>query len=220
MALERLKRRVAHAAPLTRLLFGVRVPHTTEQGHWDFSTLVLFDELKRRLSPGHRVLELGTGEVGTLSVAMALRIPAHYLALDIAEEAIQSARRVAEANHVRVEFLQSNLLSEVALDRSFDLTFFNPPYVPSALSSRWKGLAEPARVWEGGEDGLEVIRKFWTAAGKRGSLLGTILLGFNRRSVDEVQIEALARAQGFSAIGVKRAFHPGTVMSFRASRAD
>ena len=217
MALERLKRAVARSAPLTRLLFGVRVPHPTEQGHWDYSTLVLFHELRKLITPGARVLEMGTGEAGTLSVALARLVPATYLALDLAEEAVQSARRVAAANGVSVEFLQSDLFSAFPLDRSFDLTFFNPPYVPRTESARWKALGEPARVWDGGEDGLDVIRKFWSAAEQHGPCLGTILMGFNRKSVPEARVEALARASGFSVVGAKRAIHPGTVLSFQTT---
>lgn len=217
MALERLKRTVARSAPLTRLLFGVRVPHPTTQGHWDFSTLVLFDELRGRIRPGASVLEMGTGEAGTLCVALARRIEATYLALDLAEDAVESARLVAEANGVRVEFLQSDLFSSLPADRSFDLTFFNPPYVPRALSVRWKSLGEPARVWDGGPDGLDVIRKFWAGTALHRARLGTILMGFNRKSVPESEVEALARANGFLRIGVRRAVHPGTVLVFRST---
>ena len=218
MALQRLKRGIARAAPLTRLLFGVSVPHPTAQGHWDYSTLVLFRDLKARIRPGARVLELGTGEAGILSIALARRIPGSYLALDLAEDAVISARKVAAANGVAVEFLQSDLFSSVPEDRSFDVTFFNPPYVPRALSARWKALGEPARAWDGGEDGLDVIRRFWAAAGERRARLGRIVLGFNRKSVAEAAIVTLARASGFSLVGGRRAGHPGTALAFEASR--
>ena len=218
MAFERLKRSVAHAAPLTRVLFGVRVPHPTEQGHWDFSTLVLFDELRRRVKPGQRILELGTGEAGILSIAMARRTPAQYLALDLADDAVQSARRVAAANDAVVEFLQSDLLAGIPSGRSFDLTFFNPPYVPRRQSAVWKTFGEPSRVWDGGEDGLDVIRKFFLEASAWGSRLGTILIGFNRQSVTEVQVAQIARAQGFLPTKATLAFHPGTVLSLEATK--
>jgi len=209
---------VARAAPLTRLLFGVRVPHPTSQGHWDYSTVVLFHDLKGRIRPGARVLELGTGEAGILSIALARRIKGSYLALDIAEDAVLSARKVAAANGVAVEFLQSDLFSSVPEDRSFDFTFFNPPYVPRAFSARWKTLGEPARVWDGGEDGLDVIRRFWVAAGERRARLGMIFMGFNRKSVPEAAIVTLARGSGFTLVAGSRAGHPGTALGFEASR--
>lgn len=215
MALEGLKRAVARSPRLTRLLFGIRVPSNTAQGHWDYSTLVLFDELRKRAKPGQRVLELGTGETGTLSIALARLVPGTYLALDIAADAVASARRVAAGNAAAVEFLQSDLFTAVPEDRVFDVTFFNPPYVPRALGARWGTLGEPSRVWDGGEDGLDVIRKFWKAAEPRGARLGTILMGFNRRSVPETEVEALARGSGFVSAGVRRAVHPGTVLAFR-----
>lgn len=215
MALERLKRTVARSAPLTRLLFGIRVPSNTAQGHWDYSTLVLFDELRRRAKPGQRVLEMGTGETGTLSVALARRVSGTYLALDVAEDAVASARRVAEENAASVEFLQSDLFAALPAHRDFDITFFNPPYVPRARSIQWRTLGEPARVWDGGEDGLDVIRKFWKAAEPLGGRLGAVLMGFNRKSVPEAGVEALARASGFAVTGAKRALHPGTVLAFR-----
>lgn len=216
MALEGLKRAAARHPALTRWLFGIKVPPGTAQGHWDFSTLALFAELKERVEPGQRILELGTGETGTVSVAMARRVRAQYLALDIDEGALASARRVATANAVSVLFLQSDLLSAVPADQTFDLTFFNPPYVPRSLSAQWKALGEPSRVWDGGEDGLDVIREFWIAAGERGGSLGTILMGFNRKSVSAKEVEDLARARGFALVGTRRAVHPGTVHVFEA----
>lgn len=217
MALERLKRRVARFAPLSRLLFGVRVPYPTTQGHWDFSTLILFRELKKRVIAGQRVLEVGTGEAGMLSIALARRIPAHYLAVDIDEGAVSSARRVAAANEARVEFLVSDLLSAVPRRPAFDLTFFNPPYVPRVHSASWRALGEPARVFDGGEDGLDVIRKFFAAARERGGGLGSMLLAFNRKLVPEALVVEIAKAEGFSEEGASRAFHPGTVLVFEAS---
>jgi methylase of polypeptide subunit release factors len=198
------------------MLFGVRVPHPTEQGHWDFSTLVLFDCLKRRIQSGQAVLELGTGEVGVLSVALARRVPARYLALDVAEVAIQSARRVAAANAVTVEFLQSDLLAAIPGDRAFDVTFFNPPYVPRGESVVWKTLGEPSRVWDGGEDGLDIIRRFFAEAEVRGSRLGTLIIGFNRQLVSETSVAAEAAAHGFVTNSVVRAIHPGTVLVFES----
>jgi methylase of polypeptide subunit release factors len=199
------------------MLFGVRVPHSTAQGHWDFSTLALYSELKKRVVPGQRLLELGTGEAGILSIAMARRVRAGYLAVDLAEEAVSSARRVAAANDANVEFVRSDLLSEVPRERSFDLTFFNPPYVPRAHSVLWKALGEPARVFDGGEDGLEVIRRFFDSARERGAGLGTVLLGFNRRLVSGARVREVAESRGFSFKHAARALHPGTVFSFEAS---
>jgi len=89
--------------------------------------------------------------------------------------------------------------------------------VPRAKSARFKALGEPARVWDGGEDGLDVIRSFWAAARERGSRLGTILLGFNRSSVSEVQVVALAHAAGFTLIAGRKALHPGTAFVFEPS---
>lgn len=214
MALERLKRTLPHLAPLTRALFGVHVPHKTSQGHWDYSTLVLFSELKKRVRPGHRVLELGTGEAGILSIALARRIHAHYLALDVAEEAVTSARVVAAANGVEVEFRQSDLFAAISADEELDIVFFNPPYLPRRQSDLWRVQGEPARVWDGGVDGLDVIRRFWVEAGARRRRIGTVLLGFNRQAVTEAQVGELGARQGFAVEGSIRAFHPGTVMIF------
>jgi methylase of polypeptide subunit release factors len=218
LAFERLKRTAARSAPVTLLLFGVRVPRRADQGRWDFSTLILFRELKNRLKPGQRILELGTGESGTLSVAMARLVPAQYLAIDISAEAIASAKQVAADNRVTVEFRQSDLFSAVPDTRRFDLTFFNPPYVPRAQAEKWKPYGEPSRVYDGGEDGLDVIRRFFLEAEPRASTLGTILIGFNRRLVTEEAIIEIARSRAFRRTGVSRALHGGTVLVFEAGR--
>ena len=53
-----------------------------------------------------------------------------------------------------------------------------------------------------------------TAAGQV-RRLGEILMGFNRKSVPEAEVESLARRSGFEVTSVKRALHPGTVLAFR-----
>lgn len=215
--LDALKRAVARSPGVTKLFFGIRVPRSTQQGHWDYSTLVLFSELRRVIRAGHRVLEMGTGETGTLTVALARRTPARYTALDLEEATLKSASRVAADNGVTGDFVQSDLFSALPLDATFDVVFFNPPYVPHSRSKNWKALGEPSRVWDGGADGLDVIRRFWAQAEGRAGRLGVVLMGFNRQSVSEASIESLARQRGFTRRKTRRALHPGTVMTFAAT---
>jgi methylase of polypeptide subunit release factors len=79
-------------------------------------------------------------------------------------------------------------------------------------------LGEPPRVWGGGEDGLEVIRRFGTEAGQAGRTLGAILIGINRRSVSQTEVEALAHAQNFTLVSTTKSLHPGMVLAFEPPR--
>ena len=89
------------------------------------------------------------------------------MALDIAPEALALAGKNVEALGLgdRVEVCESDLLS--ALDPgkkgSFDLIVSNPPYVPTKVCdnlprevSEW----DPRLALDGGEDGLDLFRRF------------------------------------------------------------
>ena len=115
------------------------------------------------------VLDLCTGS-GCLAILAALRFPnAKVDAVELSKDAIEVAKRNV-ANHrlkSRVRLLRGDLFAQLNAAR-YDLIVANPPYVDDA------GMAllppecrqEPQLAFNGGNDGLSVIRRILDEAGQ------------------------------------------------------
>lgn len=107
-----------------------------------------------------RVLDLCTGS-GALAAALAKRFPAAAVcATDISEDALVLARENAMINGANVSFSHGDLFDAVDCLR-FDAIVCNPPYIPSGdidgLQAEVRG--EPHLALDGGDDGLDIIRR-------------------------------------------------------------
>jgi len=117
-----------------------------------------------------RILEVGTGS-GIVAITLALSCEkADIVATDISADALEWAGRNAEKHGVaeRVKFFQADLATPVdgegqsEIRKGFDVIVSNPPYVPTGDLN---GLQMEIRDWEprealdGGEDGLDVVRR-------------------------------------------------------------
>lgn len=94
-----------------------------------------------------RVLDIGTG-TGAIVLALASRSPnAHFVGIDISDEAIALAERNRKRlGLTNVEFIQAAFPAELdRLDAPFDIVVSNPPYVPH---SEWAALDENVRAFE------------------------------------------------------------------------
>lgn len=110
-----------------------------------------------------RIADVGTG-TGCIALTLALELPgARVLASDLSSRALALARR--NARHLRavsrVRFARRNLLDGLP-SAAFHLIVSNPPYV---RESEWPRLDrqihrfEPRTAFDGGADGLDVIRR-------------------------------------------------------------
>lgn len=123
-------------------------------------------------------------DVGTGSGCIAVTLARHcrdlrLTAMDISEGALRTARRNAICQGVaeRMRFVQSDLLS--ALQGNFDLICANLPYgskanLPPPAPVGVK--AEPRLAIEGGEDGMDLIRRFLGQAPQRLAQGGMLLM--------------------------------------------
>ena len=115
------------------------------------------------------VLDLCTGS-GCLAIFTALRFPKTKVdAVELSKDAIEVARRNV-ADHrlkTRVRLLRGDLFAPLKAQR-YDLIISNPPYVDdegmAALPPECRH--EPQMAFDGGSDGLSVVRRILDEAGR------------------------------------------------------
>lgn len=110
------------------------------------------------------ILDIGTGS-GAITVSLAKYLDnANLTSVDISEIALEVGKKNAISNNVdnKIEFIKSNLFTEIDKDKKFDVIVSNPPYIRKKdvenLESQVKDF-EPYTALEGGEDGLDFYRK-------------------------------------------------------------
>ena len=168
---------------LMRLERGESFPYVL--GHWEFFGMefeitpeVLIPRPETELmvekaiawlreSPVRRtVADIGTGS-GVIAVSIAVNVPdANILATDISASALDVARKNARKFDVyqRIEFVQCDLLPPkpgfFPTEEHLDLICANLPYIPT---DTLRGLPvygrEPTIALDGGDDGLDLIRR-------------------------------------------------------------
>lgn len=119
------------------------------------------------LMPGHNeslsILDIGTGS-GAIAVCLAKYLEnATITAVDISKGSLSVAKKNADHHKVshRIIHAQSNLFRSIR-SQAFDAIISNPPYIPT---SDIEGLEpnvrdhEPRLALDGGQDGLDIIRK-------------------------------------------------------------
>jgi ribosomal protein L3 glutamine methyltransferase len=130
-----------------------------------------------------RVLDLCTGS-GCLAVLAAMAFPdATVDAVDLSADALEVARRNVAEHGLgdRIRLSRGDLFEAVGGER-YDLIITNPPYVDA------EGMAglpaecahEPAMAFDGGADGIDLVRKILDAAGAHLAADGGLLCEVGR----------------------------------------
>jgi release factor glutamine methyltransferase len=144
-----------------------------------------------------RVLDLCTGS-GCIAVTIAAERPlASVWATDISKDAAAVARANAETHQVasRVSVLEGDLFAAVPAGAKFDLIVSNPPYVKRGdLPTLQKEVRqEPKLALDGGEDGLDFVRRIADGAHAALKAGGWLALEIGDEQGAQVN-EALTRA--------------------------
>ena len=155
-------------------------------------------------TPNLRVIDVGTGS-GAIAIALATMLRRRrmlpevtLLAVDCSAEALSLARENAVAHAVAdaVAFVEADLLP--AGEAPFDLILANLPYIPSADVDMLPVAAsfEPRVALDGGQYGLDVVRRLLAALPAALAPAGTALLeiGFDQGHALEVDVASLPGA--------------------------
>lgn len=191
-----------------RLLEGVPVQYVTGKAwfdgllfHVDESVLIPrpeTEELVQKVSASipndrpFRIWDVGTGS-GCIAIAMAKRFPqAEVKAFDVSEKALDTARRNAINNKVKVDFICDDVLHPQSsiLYQPVDVVISNPPYIrESERSSMERNVLdhEPSQaLFVPDDDPLLFYRQILKLAKSRLTAQGSIWFEINEALGEEM----------------------------------
>ncbi|OZI13414.1 protein-(glutamine-N5) methyltransferase, release factor-specific [Bacillaceae bacterium SAS-127] len=122
--------------------------------------------IKQYFSKNERLTmaDIGTGS-GIIAITMKLEQPnLTVYAVDLSEEALETAKANGESLHADVKWLQGDLLQPlIEAGIQLDMLLSNPPYIPLSDKKELSTVVidhEPHLALFGGEDGLDLYRRF------------------------------------------------------------
>lgn len=84
------------------------------------------DYIRKYFNKEVNILDIGTGS-GVIAITLSKKIKAKVTAVDISKEALDIAQENAKKNNVYIDFIQSDLFTNV--NEKFDVIISNPPYI-------------------------------------------------------------------------------------------
>lgn len=132
------------------------IPREETQGLVERALKVLEDE-----EASQRVLDIGTG-TGIIAIELKKAFPEMEIwASDLSTEALQVAKANAEARHLEIRFIQSDLFQELDPEKQFDVIVSNPPYIGEEeldVMDMSVKKYEPSMALFAEQDGLAIYR--------------------------------------------------------------
>lgn len=203
----RMRRRMARE-PVSRIrgwreFYGRRFAITPDVLDPRPETELLVEQGVKRLPPGGRLLDLGTGSGCLLVSLLAERPDATGCGVDISSAALAVAAANARAVGVasRARFVEGGWSDPAG--EAFDLVVSNPPYVTEAEYDRLQievKAHDPRLALVGGADGLDPYRAIMASLGGRLRAGGWLGLEFGATQADAVS--GLMAGAGLEAVEV------------------
>jgi len=134
-----------------------------------------------------RVLDVGTGIGVQAIVATRQKAVNEVIAVDIDKESIAYCRR--NVSNKKINFAVSDLFSNVK--GKFNTIIFNPPYLPEE-----KDLKVKDKALYGGEEGIEIIERFFSKANSYLDKDGNIFIVFSSIT-GKKKVDAIIKKHGF-----------------------
>lgn len=151
-------------------------------------TEVLVEEALKAIQDGDKVLDMCTGS-GCIIISLVKNAKIAATAVDVSEDALCVAQGNAEKHDAAVEFIQSDLFSELGCAK-YDVIVSNPPYIETEEISRLMPEVrehEPMLALDGGEDGLVFYRKIINESGRFLKDGGHLLFEVGHNQADAVR---------------------------------
>ena len=118
-----------------------------------------------------------------------LKTFANVTAVDVSSEALDLAKENAKINGARIDFIESNMFSNLH-DKKFDVIISNPPYIKSEdllnLQKEVKDF-EPMLALDGGADGLVFYKIIAQNAKKHLKKNGVLLMECGVGQANEIK---------------------------------
>ena len=152
-------------------------------------TELLADYTVKSVEDGDKVLDMCPGS-GCIAISVARRCAKRRVsvtAADISDAAIMLARENAQLNGVNVDFVQSDLFTNVR--GRFNVIVCNPPYIRSdEIASLQKEVREfePRIALDGGADGLDFYRRIAKSIRSYLARDGVLLLECGEGQTEEI----------------------------------
>ena len=198
---------------IIRLFFGVKINdslHLRTYPHkFDLTTILLKNYLKKIIVKRNskvKVLEIGTGYYGILSIFLKRKLNVDIIATDLDPKAIESTKLNLELNNVKIETFASNLFENINSCDYFDIIFWNLPYYRDK-NDYLKRLIDQADKFLG-KDGKLILGynstpldydevRAMTKINKKLIYDDTILYPWNRHAISVIKKSSVVAEEGF-----------------------
>lgn len=168
----------------------------------------VLEDLRPAPAPPADVLDVGTGS-GAISLALKKARPELRVhAVDVSTDALAVARANAKAHDLDITFGESNLLANVPCPAGgWAMIAANLPYIPSRdLDGLEPEVTkhEPRLALDGGDDGLDFVRRLIEQAASGGTLAPGGGLYLEIGIGQAAQVEPLLRTAGFEQVASRK----------------